>query len=929
MDTVNLGLIAVPVRVPFHLRRRAEPAPAVALLLLSDNPAALLAACARLTDPLVCPVANGFILVADSIPEVVPATIRLRRLSENCLLPTDADLVPALRPAEAVDLTAKNGLVFLPNREPLLFDATSPLKPAAFLAVRKPRRDDWEPFPVGNPPADRLTALVREITIPPDEMLEADGPAIGTDDARPPQVGPGRRVAGHVSAGLGKGLGALGRALGSSKLARLGGKLAGLGAALAPRITEGLLGKQEAALQQLLKKFRSGATDDALRKAIPIGGDPGRGGGVYGSDRLPTNNWKWSFGSLFGSGGSSGRGAPIWAGGKPDTWRDLVAEYRRAAQQAADRGDFRRAALIYAKLLNDYRAAGEVLTRGGLHREAGIIFRDKVKQFDRAAREFDLAGEHDEALRLYREAMLFIDAGDLLRRLGDDDAAFAEYHKAAERAIELRNDWAEAGDLIMKKTGRADLAVPYFDRGWVGRTESTALSQNSVVCATRLLEILALAEEREPFWKLLSEAEEWLQQPGWVTDAGRFFNAVSECARLPHLTNDRGELRDRARLGLALKVRQHAEAECTLGTIVSDLLSASGHWSPSVVSDAHFALHASTKKRPKDNRPIDRSLTATRLHVGEVRAIVQAFVSGDLFVGFRDGTTIWLAPQTNQVRTIRGPCAEPVYALATDSHGLWLVDLRSTAMQDNTVLGFVLEQRVRRDNGFQLQARADLPISPEVVQTLLPEIDMKSAGMELGVSTVNGLVEYSVPGLIPHPSLVGGTVHATMHLKLRIPYYGESFLLIFQGGGISWGGAKAFIGWMPERPPDHGVFCPPIAWLVTSAAQVELAGLFDKATLYWTEVGRYPDQLMTRTIPFIAPGGFRAVAIWRPGQVVGVTAANRVLWLRARGNRFEEWAPSTDLNVPVHAAGIFPSRKTNEMLVVMEDGSLVRVAVPG
>jgi tetratricopeptide (TPR) repeat protein len=916
----------VPVRVPFHLRRRAEPAPAAALLLLGDDPAALLAACARLDDPLVFPVADGFLLVADAIPAVVPSAVRLRRLSENCLLPVDAELVPALRSAEALDLTANRGLVFLPNREPLVFDTMSPLKPAAFLAVRKPRRDDWEPFPAGKLLADRLTALVREITIPPDEMLEGGGPAIGTEDARPPQVGPGRRVAGRVSAGLGKGIGALGKAVGSSKLAKLGGKLAGMGAALAPRITEELLGKQEAALQQLLKKFRSGATDDALRKAIPIGGDPGRGGGMYGSDQLPTNNLRWSFGGLFGGGG--GRGSPIWAGGSPDTWRNLVNEYRRAAQEAADRGDFRRSALIYAKLLNDYRAAGEVLSRGGLHREAGILFRDKVKQADRAAREFEMAGEHDEALRLYREAFLFIDAGDLLRRLGEDEAAFTEYHKAAERAIELRSDCVEAGDLMLKKTGRADLAVPYFERGWDGRHGSEALSHNAVVSATRLIEIHALAEEREPFWTLLGEAEEWLKQSGWESDARHFFDAVAECAQLKHMAADRGQLRDRARLGLAWKVRQHAAMQSTPGSVVADLLGASGHWSPSVVSDADFALRSAMKKRPKQERQAPRPTATTRLHDGVVSAVVQAGESGDLYVGFRNGAIVWFQPQLGQVRVVYAQRIEPIHGLATDPTGDWLVALRAEASRtSSTDSNYLLETRVRREHRFYLQSRAGVTVPAEIVRALLPVLDCNEKDLAIGLSTLTGLVGYR-PNLVPDADFDAPT-KATVHLKLRIPYYGDAPTLTFQGGSVSWTGSRAFIGWMPEHAPNQTLFASPLAWLVASPVHVELAGLFDKATLYWTEVERRPDRLGTRTIPFVTPGGFRAVAIWRPGQVVGVTASNRVLWLRARGNRFEEWAPPTELNVPAHAAGCFPSRQTNEMLVVLEDGGLIRIRVPG
>src|SRR5205823_10050001 len=121
-----------------------------------------------------------------------------------------------------------------------------------------------------------------------DEMLAGEGPPIGTDDARPPQTGVGRRAVGKMSVGLGKGLGALGKAIGSKSLGKLGDKLKAKGTEIAPRITEQVLGQQEAALQHLLKKFREGKTDDALRHAVPIGNEAGRGSRPYGSAHLPT-----------------------------------------------------------------------------------------------------------------------------------------------------------------------------------------------------------------------------------------------------------------------------------------------------------------------------------------------------------------------------------------------------------------------------------------------------------------------------------------------------------------------------------------------------------------------------------------------------------------------------------------------------------------
>src|SRR5262245_31192986 len=349
------------LRVPFRLLRRDEPAPAAAVLLASDDPAALLAACSGLSDPLVFPVAGGFLIVADSIPLAIRHAIRLRRLCENGFLPVDADLSPALLPGEAVDLTARRGLVFLPGRQSLGFDSHRPLRPAAFLAVPTPRRDDWEPFPAGNPPAEQLTRITRELPETPDQLLQNDGPPIGTDELRPPHVGPGRRTLGRLSAGLGNTLKGIGKAIGSSRLARLGGKLTGMAAALAPRITEELLGRQEAALQQLLKRFREGRTDDALRHAVPIG-EPGRGSRIYDSARLPTNSLFWSLSSLFGGSGSS-----IWAGGNPETWRDLIAEYRRPAEGAGARGGLRRPGALSAQLVRGFWAAAGVLFRGGVH----------------------------------------------------------------------------------------------------------------------------------------------------------------------------------------------------------------------------------------------------------------------------------------------------------------------------------------------------------------------------------------------------------------------------------------------------------------------------------------------------------------------------------------------------------------------------------
>lgn len=917
------------LRVPFHLLRRDEAAAAVGLLLETDDPAALLSACARLGDPLVFPVAGGFLIVAESV-QFTGHAVRLRRLSENCYLPADADLVPAISSAEAVDLTANRGLVFLPNRAPLAFDPHRPLKPAAFLAIPKPVRDEWEPFPDGPPLAERLLAITRILPEPPiDELLAGDGPPIGTDDARPPQTGIGKRALGTMSAGLGTGIGALGKAIGSKKLGTLGDKLKAAGTQMSPRLSEDLLGRQEAALQHLLKKFREGKTDDALRRAIPVRSEPSRGSQIYGSSQLPTQGWSWSFASLFSGGGRSS----IWAGGNPDTWRDLIAEYHKAAREAASQGDFRRAALIYAKLLSDFRSAAEVLARGGLHREAGILFRDKVKHTDQAAREFEMAGDHDEALRLYREAHLHVEAGDLLRRIGEEELALAEYLKAADRVVQLRQDHVEAGDILLRKTGRADLAGAYFARGWQSRSKSLALSRNASACAERLIEIYAFATPRDAFWTLLAEAEDWLKEPGWSHDSGRFFNRVAGLAELPHLRDDRAEIRDRCRLGLANKLREHATYETNAGTVVSDLFGSQSRWSPAVVSDADHALRAWIKQQPRVERPATRAVTVTSLHSATPTAAVQAADVGDLFVGFRDGAVARYDPANHLVRWVHSDTGHPIIGLAVDDGADWVAMLIDELAMSPTeqFRSFVLELTERLGPEFSIRARTRWLQHPEHLLGLLPVIDRHHPQRHVGINTANGVGWHSLPDLTivaetgSRPSLP-----PTIHLQLYIPDpSGGHSTFTFQGGSVSWGGNKVHIGWMPDPAPGSTLYSPPVAWLVASHSAVYLAGLFDNAHLYSSCITRHADGTLTnRTLTFAAPGGFRAAAIWESGKVIGVSSTNRLLWLRVSGPRFAEWAPATNLSTVARAVACFPSRRTGEVLVVLEDGNLARIPVP-
>ena len=260
---------------------------------------------------------------------------------------------------------------------------------------------------------------------------------------------------------------------------------------------------------------------------------------------MPTHNTNYSLGSLL----NDGRPASIWFGGG-NVMTDLMQAYRKAAEAATARGDFRRAAFIYGKLLSDYSAAAAVLARGGLHHDAAILYLDKLGDPMTAAREFEAAGEFDRALRIYRERGEHVAAGDLLLCIGEEEEAAREFILAAQSLADS-GDYHASGELLLKKARRRDLALEQFRSGWASRPLPNALP-----CAIRLAQLLAEEESPRALLVLASEASIFFTSLGADKDASQFFNELARLADRPNLIVVRDELRDRALCGLANKLRQ-------------------------------------------------------------------------------------------------------------------------------------------------------------------------------------------------------------------------------------------------------------------------------------------------------------------------------------------------------------------------------------
>jgi hypothetical protein len=920
------------MRVPLQLHKRPTSEPATALLVTSREAADVLAVCARLSlDPRgrVFDLPDSLLLLlAGPTCEVFPYTIRLRGLARNLFVPADADLVPALLDDEARGLVRDRGLVFLPGERVLGYAPDQPLPLSALLAGSPLQRRAWQPLPERLPLASRLQELLLDIPhVSPDRILEAGGEGIGTEEPQPEDTGPASRALGQARLAFGRSLVWLGEKLGSKGLAGLGAKWVQRALVAAPRLSESLLGRQEAALRELLREFREGSLEKALRRALPLG-DPAERGGVAARDaRLPQHNLIYSLGNILGNRGGP---ASIWIGGY-DVQAELAREYRKAAEQAAQRGDHRRAAFIYGRLLHDYRMAANTLSQGGLYHDAAILYLEKLDDKLAAARAFEAAGEFDRAVQLYRLMREHVRAGDLLRRAGEEEAALAEYYLAADQLIEAGHGHHAAGDLILTRAGRPDLALPYFQTGWNLRREGVA-----VPCALRLAELYSQQETPNRLLDLVAEAEDYFRPPGRDVTAGQFFNALARLAEEKTLAPVREELRDRALLGLALKLRQRAQTDARPGDLVSTLLGGSSTWSAPLVHDAQFALQAG-RKQP---RPVPSAViapqTSRRIRVGEgvVTAACHAPASGDVFVGFQDGTVMCFRPLWGQVVKLPGHSTLPVSSLATDALGQFVVVLRNAGHNPRYLASFV-----RRPQGEYEYAEAR-PLEHEAAWQpfLAPFIEKCGpAGYLTGLWGETGMQLLHGEHLTPrtdwepqyHPAEV---IAALLALPFDPATARTAFFLL--GSGSVWYCPRqglvsdpVSLGWRPTLAPSNSLLTMPLAWWQADLHSLELAGIGEFGNLYWSAIEIHGNHLVIRrTNARAADRGHLAAGILRSGLVAGIHGGG-IDWLRSSATSgFSLVArEAMVLDSPV---ACFPSPTTCELIVVLGDGHVVPVTVP-
>jgi tetratricopeptide (TPR) repeat protein len=920
----------------------------VALLFPARDVAAVLALCARLgLDPFgrVYDVAGGFLVRLDEpTPRAFPGVVRLRSLARNLFLPVDADLVPALLDDEAEGLTRTRGLVILPGGRALGFDPAAPLVPAALLTgtARPLRGGGWQPLPARPTLAERIEEI--SVVLPnesPESVLDAGAGAIGTEEPRPDAAGPGATILGSATLGAGRGLTWLGKALGLDGLTRLGARWIGQAQQLAPRLSEAVLGRQDAALRALLREFREGNLERALRRALPLG-EPGgpRGAMVDTRDQLPTQKTSYALRDLLGP---PGRGrALVWSSG-PDVLAELAGEYRKAAAQAIHAGDFRRAAFIYGKLLRDFRAAVNALQRGGLHHDAAVLLLARLGDPRGAARAFEDAGEFDRAIALYQELGDHVAAGDLLRRIGEEKAAVEHYRRAAELLAAREPDGRlAAGDLLRTKVGACDEVRRHYALGWDRRPE-----RNAVSCGVRLLQLDIEAGDFAAVRNLLDEADACFARQGDLLLVGYFYNELADLANraIASISASAGdaaavreELRDRALCGLAREVRARAHPGALTAELVATLSRRGNTWPAAVISDADFAISAVTRTRsprPAAEPPHgnDRSVQWLKAGRGVVTAFSAAPESGEVFLGFAEGDVLVVRPERGEVAQV-ADYQLTVAGLAASPDGRYLVSLRSNQSGPGVISSYERDSSGCYRNRLGTVLPVDGPVEP-VLTPVLRRADGDRVGLlcgrELHILAMSSLTwegSFAFPRdehsptpmlLVSWPGSDGEEGFAAL------AHDGHAWTLVDPDGDVIHQTSLRTRPCLPVNSPLRSV---PASWMCASADHLEVAGVGQSGTLFWAAFDASDDCLQLigmNTAIDPEQGGYLATAVVAPQLVAGVTRT-RIDWLRSGNSRFT-LRRSTRLTCP-NAVACTASRQAGALVVIGADGRIAWVPIP-
>ena len=392
------------------------------------------------------------------------------RIGSRFYLPLDSELDPPAAVEELAALLApERDYVFTPAAGLAGFDPAEVYRLSDLQQAPELRGNDWGCAQPGLAFSRRLHSLLPLDMPSPEQFLREGGGDIGSraeQGAAPPPGGdePSEAPLANLARGLAAGAqwlanqlprgnppGFIGRAIDWAV-----NQLSSVNAA-----NEFLRNKE---INRLLKLIETNP-DEGLRFALPLDDMNASRGTAPPSNYLPPRLLD------FRGGGRSGP-ADVW---RIDNERrmQLHRRYRQLAERELSLGRYRRAAYIFAHLLNDLVSAAGALKSGKHWREAAALYKDRLNRAADAAKCLIEGGLLGEAIPILTELGQLEEAGDLQMRLSEEEAARDLYDRAMRKAL-ARMDHLTAARLLEEKLHRAEEALSTLWQAWPHANQADA-----------------------------------------------------------------------------------------------------------------------------------------------------------------------------------------------------------------------------------------------------------------------------------------------------------------------------------------------------------------------------------------------------------------------------------------------------------------------
>lgn len=487
------------------------------------------------------------LFVPASLPESVrqpDRAVPYRLLGGRLFVPSDAQLRYPLMDEELAGLFLRDVNVLHPRLGLVCGDENELIRIADLLSLEQAPSQRWNRAHAG------LTSLPTQLrfgavipAVEPEELLQQSQEDIGTEEPTDIEPAPDEKQPGIFSRGAQSIRNAFHNAIlaFTSRMPNTAHQRTWVNRLedWANQRLSDLAERREREINRLVNLLCNDP-DKGLKHAFPVGSDNSYRGVSEPGSTLPANEIDFNLRDL-GGGGASDPWSLAW-----EQMQALSELYRRAAERELALRRFRRAAYIYAKLLNDYESAAQALRQGGYYREAATLYRKRLSADKTAAECLRAGGLYEEAAAIYEELGEFEQVGDMYRELDREEEAVEAYEQAVRRKLS-KFQTVSASRIVDQKLHDAPRARQMLWESWPTGTNASECLEEYF----HLLERDAEGETAIHSLRRLSNRVDSLQQR---MELGRLFTKVHD--RFPN-DDVREESADQARVMLGTYLREN------------------------------------------------------------------------------------------------------------------------------------------------------------------------------------------------------------------------------------------------------------------------------------------------------------------------------------------------------------------------------------